>query len=307
MKAIALQRYGGPEVLELTELPDPAVGPDTVLVRARAAGVNLVDAKVREGYLDQAWPAHFPLVPGWDVAGTVEAVGPGVWEYAPGDEVMGYVRKDHVQGGTYAELVASPVRCLATKPASLSWVEAAGLPLVGLTAFQVLKAAQCNEDDTVLVHAAAGGVGHVAVQLAVAQGARVLGTASERNHSLLRELGAEPLTYGEGLADRVRELAPRGVDVVVDAFGGEALDVSVEVARDPQRIVSIVDAARVTELGGRYIFVRPDRDDLAAIAAHVEAGRLRMVVQQVFPLVEAAAAQRLVEQRHVTGKVVLEV
>jgi NADPH:quinone reductase-like Zn-dependent oxidoreductase len=220
---------------------------------------------------------------------------------------MGYVRKDHVQGGTYAELVASPVRCLATKPASLSWVEAAGLPLAGLTSFQALKAAQCNEDDTVLVHAAAGGVGHIAVQLAVAQGARVIGTASERNHGLLRDLGAEPLTYGEGLVDRVRELAPRGVDVAINAFGGEALDASAAVVRDPERIVSIVDPARVKELGGRYVFVRPDRDDLAALAAHVEGGKLRVVVQQTFPLAEAAAAQRLVEQRHVAGKVVLEV
>jgi NADPH:quinone reductase-like Zn-dependent oxidoreductase len=159
----------------------------------------------------------------------------------------------------------------------------------------------------VLVHAAAGGVGHIAVQLAVAQGARVIGTASERNHGLLRDLGAEPLTYGEGLVDRVRELAPRGVDVAINAFGGEALDASAAVVRDPERIVSIVDPARVKELGGRYVFVRPDRDDLAALAAHVEGGKLRVVVQQTFPLAEAAAAQRLVEQRHVAGKVVLEV
>jgi NADPH:quinone reductase-like Zn-dependent oxidoreductase len=122
----------------------------------------------------------------------------------------------------------------------------------------------------------------------------------------LRDLGAEPLTYGEGLADRVRELAPRGVDVAIDAFGGEALEVSAAVVRDRERIVSIVDAAQVKQLGGRYVFVRPDRDDLATLAAHVEAGKLRVVVQQAFPLAEAAAAQRLVEQRHVARKVVLE-
>ncbi|HSK28075.1 MAG TPA: NADP-dependent oxidoreductase [Jiangellales bacterium] len=307
MKAIAIQQYGGPDVLELTEVPDPPVGPDMVLVRVRAAGVNPVDAKVRQGYLDGAWPAHFPLVPGWDVAGTVEAVGPGVWEYAPGDEVMGYVRKDHVQGGTYAALVVSPVRCLATKPASMSWAEAAGLPLVGLTAHQAFKAAQANGDDTVLVHAAVGGVGHVAVQLAVALGARVIGTASERNHDLLRDLGAEPVAYGEGLVGRVRELAPAGVDVVLDTVGGDALEASAELVRDTERLVSITDAARVAELGGRYVFVRPDRDDLAALGAQVETGRLRVVVQQTFPLADAAEAQALVGEGHVAGKIVLEV
>jgi len=149
---------------------------------------------------------HFPLIPGWDVAGVVEAVGADATEFAVGDEVVGYVRKDHLQHGTFAELVAAPVRTLARKPASLSWTEAAGLPLAGLTALQALRRVGVTAGDTVLVHGAAGGVGSLGVQVAVALGARAIGTASERNHEFLTSLGAEPAAYGDGLADRVRAL-----------------------------------------------------------------------------------------------------
>ncbi len=307
MRAIALDQYGGPEVLRLAELPDPKVGPDTVLVRVRAAGVNPVDWKVREGYLDARFPSHFPLVPGWDVAGVVEAVGPAVTEFAVDDEVIGYVRRDHLQYGTYAELVPAPIRAVARKPASLSWTEAAGLPLAGLTALQALRAAGVGEGDTVLVHAAAGGVGTLAVQLARLSGARVIGTAGERNAGYLRELGAEPVTYGDGLAGRVRSLAPDGVTAAVDLVGGDALDASAEVVKDPSRIVSVVDPARVKELGGRYVFVRPNPDELAELAGYADAGKLTVPVQQTFPLAEAAAAQELVRGGHVRGKIVLEV
>jgi NADPH:quinone reductase-like Zn-dependent oxidoreductase len=307
VQAIALERYGGPEVLRLTDLPEPKVGPDVVLVRARAAGVNPVDWKIREGRLDAAFPSHFPLVPGWDVAGVVEQAGPAVTEFAPGDEVVGYVRRDHIQHGTYAELVPAPIRALAPKPARVPWTEAGGLPLVGLTAQQSLRAAGAGVGDTVLVHAAAGGVGSLAVQLAGLVGARVIGTASERNHDWLRSLGAQPVTYGDGLVDRVRGLAPDGVDVALDLVGGEALEASAELVKDPARIVSIIDPARVKELGGRYLFVRPDPGGLAELAAYLGTGKLTVPVERVFPLAEAADAQRLVQQGHVRGKVVLEV
>ena len=200
MKAIAINRYGGPDVVEYTDLPDPKVGPDSVLVQVRAAGVNPVDWKIRDGALDGLLDAHFPLVMGWDVAGVVRAVGGGVTEFAPGDEVYGYVRKDSVEHGTYAELVSAPVRTLARRPTALDWAQSGGLPLAGLTALQSLNALRVGAGDTVLVHAAAGGVGHLAVQIARARGARVIGTAGERNHDYLRGLGAEPVTYGEGLA-----------------------------------------------------------------------------------------------------------
>ncbi|MGZ4568548.1 MAG: NADP-dependent oxidoreductase, partial [Blastococcus sp.] len=170
---MAYDEFGDDDVLRLrTDLPDPPVGPDTVLVRVHAAGVNPVDMAIRAGYLASAFPHHFPIVPGWDVAGVVEAAGPAVVAFAPGDEVFGYVRRDDVQWGTAAEFVPAPQRCVARKPESLSFAEAGALPLAGLTAYQALtEALDVGEGDRVLVHRAAGGVGFNAVQIAVALGA----------------------------------------------------------------------------------------------------------------------------------------
>jgi NADPH:quinone reductase-like Zn-dependent oxidoreductase len=307
MKAIVLNRYGGPEVLKLAELPEPTVGPDSVLVRVRAAGVNPVDWKIREGRLRERFPSHFPIVPGWDLAGVVERVGPAVYEFAPGDEVLGYVREDHIQRGTYAELVAAPIRTVVRKPANLSWDRAAGLPLAGLTAYQALhRALRIVKGDTLLVHAAAGGVGGFAVQLAVAQGARVIGTASPGNHDFLRSLGAEPVGYGDGFADRLRELAPQGVDAVLDLVGGDTLAGSPGLLAARGRLASIVDPG-VRDLGGRYVFVRPDPVDLAALCELAEEGRLTVGVSRVFPLERAAEAQALSQQGHTRGKLVIEI
>lgn len=306
MKAIALKKYGGPDDLELLDLPEPRLGPDSVLVRVRAAGVNPVDWKVGAGHLDPVLDARFPLVPGWDVAGVVERTGPDAGEFSPGDEVIGYVRKDWAQNGTYAELVAAPVRTLARRPAALDWNQAAGLPLVGLTAHQSLERLGVGEGLTVLIHAAAGGVGSLAVQIAVARGARVIGTASERNHDFLRKLGAEPVLYGDGLADRVREAAPDGVDAAFDFVGGDAVDVSREVLRDRSRVLSIVDHDVVAK-GGHYLFARPDPKDLAALADLADAGRLTVEVDRAVPLSEAAEAWRHSQSGRTRGKVVIEV
>jgi NADPH:quinone reductase-like Zn-dependent oxidoreductase len=308
VKAIVMNRYGGPDVLELVgDAPEPKVGPDSVLVRVKAAGVNPVDGKIREGNLDGLFPTHFPLVPGWDVAGVVERVGPAVSEFSPGDEVIGYVREDHIGRGTYAELVSAPVRTLGRKPARLSWAEAAGLPLAGLTAYQALgKALAVTEDDTVLIHAASGGVGSLAVQIARAKGAQVIGTASPASHDHLRKLGAEPVEYGEGLADRVRKLAPGGVEAALDLVGGDALDVTPKLLSATGRWASIVDPS-VIERGGRYVFVRPDAHDLAALASLVDDGRLDVPVARTFPLAEAAEAHRLIAEGHTRGKIVIEV
>ncbi|MEU8925165.1 NADP-dependent oxidoreductase [Kitasatospora sp. NPDC048545] len=304
MKAIAINRYGGPEVVEYTDLPDPKVGPDSVLVEVRAAGVNPVDWKVRDGALDGLLDAHFPLVMGWDAAGVVRAVGGGVTEFAPGDEVYGYVRKDAVEHGTYAELLSAPVRTLARKPAALDWAQAGGLPLAGLTALQGLRALRLTEGETVLVHAAAGGVGHLAVQLARARGARVIGTAAEHNHDYLRGLGAEPVRYGDGLADRVRALAPDGVDAALDLVGRGAVRVSAGLVADPGRIASVADFG-VKALGGRYVWVRPDADGLAELAALADDGRLTVTVASTFPLAQAASAQALSAEGRTRGKIVL--
>ncbi len=307
MRAVAIHEYGGPELLQLVDMPEPIVGPDVVLVRTRAAGVNPVDFKIRKGGLASRYPCHFPLIPGWDVAGVVEAVGPAVPELSVGDEVMGYVRRDHIQWGTYAELVPAPVRTLAPKPSSLSWTQAAALPLAGLTAWQALtRVLDVGKDDIVLVHAAAGGVGSFAVQLAQILGARVIGSASEANHDHLRALGAEPVVYGEGLVERVRALAPEGV-TVLDLVGGEALDVSPQLLGEGGRLASVVDAARVRELGGRYWFVRPDLDDLTTLSRLVNEERLVVHVEATFPLEQAADAHRLIEGGHMRGKLALEI
>ncbi|MFJ8045933.1 NADP-dependent oxidoreductase [Kitasatospora sp. NPDC096147] len=307
MKAITYRTYGGADVLEYGERPMPKLGPDSVLVKVRAASVNPVDWKIQAGYLDGVLDAVFPVVPGWDVAGVVEQVGVGVTEFAAGDEVMGYVREDVVGRGTFAEYVAAPVRTLAHKPAALSFEQAAGLPLAGLTAHQALTAALAvGPGDTVLVHAAAGGVGSLAVQIAVALGAKVIGTASERNHAFLRELGAEPVAYGEGLVERVRALAPAGVDAVLDLVGGEALTVSPELLAEGGRLASIADGA-VIGLGGRYVFVRPDAAGLTELAELADKGLLTVEVAATFPLERAADAQRLNAEGHTRGKIVVTV
>ncbi|MGH3320607.1 MAG: NADP-dependent oxidoreductase [Streptosporangiaceae bacterium] len=308
MRAIAIKQYGDPDVLEPTDMPDPKVGPDSVLVRVAAAAVNPVDFKIRRGYLDGAFETYFPLVLGWDVAGVVEAVGPAVSEFAVSDEVCGYLREDYLQHGTYAEFVASPVRCLARRPASVSFEEAAALPLAGLTAYQALtKALHVAEDDVVLVHAASGGVGSMAVQIARILGARVIGTASESNHAYLRELGAEPVPYGDGLVDRVRDLAPQGVSAILDLVGGEALAATPELMGGAGRLASVIDAGTARELGGAYVFVRPDPIDLATIVRYVDEGRLHVNVSGTYPLVEAAEAHRALETGHTRGKIVLSV
>lgn len=306
MKAIALNKYGTADDLELMELPEPKVMPGEVLIRVKAAGVNPVDWKLAAGGLDPLMETAFPLVPGWDVAGVVEAVGVDVPEYEVGDEVYGYARKDWVQLGTYAERVAASVRLIAPKPASLSWQEAAGVPLAGLTALQSLKRARVGSGDTVLIHAAAGGVGSFGVQIARVLGARVIGTASERNHDYLRSLGAEPVVYGDGLADRVRDLAPEGVDAVMDFVGDGAAEQSLSLIGDRSRIISIADPT-VVEHGGHNLWVRPDTADLVELGRMADKGELKIHIEREFPLEQAADAWRLNEEGRTRGKIVLTV
>ncbi|MHA7287587.1 NADP-dependent oxidoreductase [Arthrobacter sp. MDT3-44] len=306
MKAVFYEKYGDPDVLQYGDQPDPKVGPDSVLVEVRASSVNPVDWKITAGYLDAALPTFFPVIPGWDVAGVVVQPGPSVTEFQAGDEVIGYVRMDTVAFGTFAEQVAAPVRALARKPRNVSWAEAATIPLVGLTAYQSLRSIGVGEGDTVLVHNGAGGVGNYAIQIAKAWGARVLATASEKNHDFLRSLGAEPLTYGEGLADRIAAAAPEGLDAVVDFVGGDDVPASLKHLKTWDRVASVVDAG-VKDRGGRYIFVRPNPEDLLALTELVEAGSVKPVLAGTFPLERAADAFRSSIEGHVRGKIAVTV
>ncbi|MGY2060804.1 NADP-dependent oxidoreductase, partial [Nocardia gipuzkoensis] len=222
MRAVSYDAYAQDNsTLRTGELPEPRLGPGEVLVRVRAAGVNPVDWKVLAGYLDPMIEGVFPVIPGWDVAGEVVGLGPDAPEFSVGDEVMAYARKHVVHAGTFAELVAVPAEYLAHKPASLDWAQAGALPLAGMTAQRTLDRLAVGPGDTLVVYNAAGGVGSLAVQLGRDRGARVIGTASERNHDFVRELGAEPVAYGDGQDERIRALAPDGVTAVADFVGGQ--------------------------------------------------------------------------------------
>src|SRR3954453_18931607 len=243
MRAAVYDRFGDESVLRIVDdHPEPPVGPDVVLVRAHATRVNPVDIGIRGGHLAGAYPHHFPITPGWDLAGVVEKVGPAVVDFAPGDEVFGYVRRDDVKWGTAAERVPVPQRCLAHKPESLGFAEAGALPLAGLTAYQALtEVLDVGEGDRVLVHRASGGVGFFAVQIAAALGAHVIGTASPKNHGFLRDAGtAEVLDYSAG---PIRGQLAEPVDAVLDLVGGDTLADAPLQVRDKARIVSIVDPA----------------------------------------------------------------
>ncbi len=307
MKAVVYEKFGGAEVLQVVERPEPHIGPDTVLVKVVAVGLNPVDYKVREGYLQGLIDTHLPAVPAWDVAGVVVKPGLDTPEFEAGDEILAYARKDVVSDGTLAEYVSVPVRTAAKKPAGLSFEAAAGLPLAGLTALQTVRRSGLGEGSTVLVHAAAGGVGSIAVQLAVHAGARVVGTASEGNHAYLRALGAEPVAYGDGLVEAARAVAPEGFDVILDYVGGQAIDTAPDLLAPGGTIVSITDARARDELGGQYVWVRPDPAGLAELADLAARGVVQVEVSQTFDLDHAADAFRALETGHTRGKIVVTV
>jgi NADPH:quinone reductase-like Zn-dependent oxidoreductase len=306
MKAVAVAEIGGLDRLELMELPDPEPAAGEVLVRIEAAGVNEVDTLFREGYLDAGTR---PMVMGSDFSGVVERAGEGVEDLTAGDEVYGYKL---LGNGTYAELATIPAAWMARKPASLSHVEAAAIPCVGLTAHQAIELLDVRIGETVVITAAAGGVGTVAVQLAADRGARVLGTASGANETYVRELGAEAFVdYRAGdWVKAVRDHFPGGADIVLTCRGGETKRRSPEALRDGGRLVWITGDERPGPpmerlISGSYSGGMPRRDTLEALAKLVDAGRLRLPVQEVYPLTEAAAAQRRVAEGHVRGKLVV--
>lgn len=308
MKAAVIHRFGGPEELKLEEVERPTPGSGEVLVRVHAAGVNPVDYKTRQGSGVLSQFKTFPAILGWDLAGVVEEVGPGVTRFEVGD--AGYGMPNFPKpGGAYAEYVVAPADELAPQSEELTFEEAAALPLAGLTAWQALETLNLQAGQTILIHAAAGGVGHLAVQMAKARGAKVIGTASAANAALVRELGAD------GFVDYNAapfEKSVRGVDAVFDTVGGEVTGRSLEVLRSGGSLVTIANAApeeRAKALGVRAqrIMVRPSGADLEAINRLVGDEQLHPVVGATFDLSDAAEAHKLSESRRARGKIVLRV
>jgi NADPH:quinone reductase-like Zn-dependent oxidoreductase len=299
MKAVQFGEYGGPEVLRVDEVDEPHAGAGQIRVSVRAAGVNPIDWKIRRGAMAGVIPVEFPRIPGSDVAGVVDEVGDGVTDVNVGDDVFGSA----VGGGTAEYAV---VDHWATKPAGLSFAEAAGYPVAVETALRVLKLLGLESGQTLIVNGAAGGVGVAAVQFARERGARVIGTASESNHEFLRGLGAEPTTYGEGLVDRVRELAPEGVDRAFDAAGHGALPDLIELTGSPDNVVTIADFT-ASEYGVRVSTGGDSRswEALAEAAGLHEQGRFVLPVERSFAFSKAADAHRVSEEGHVRGKLVL--
>ncbi|TDZ98538.1 NADP-dependent oxidoreductase [Mycobacteroides salmoniphilum] len=300
MKAVQFDRFGGTAVLHMTDVEVPQPGPGQVLVRIKAAGVNALDGKVRSGALKAAFPTALPAIPGYEVAGVVDAVGEGVFEVKIGDEVVGWS-----DTGAYAQYALATT--VAIKPAGLEWQHAVALPVAGETAERVLNLLDVADGETVLMHGATGAVGTVAVQLARARGAHVIGTSGPANQEYLTSLGATATVYGEGLVERVRALAPDGIDAVFDVAGKGALEESITLRGGTERIVTIADF-RAHQLGITFATGTAQHSGacLAALAQAAAAGTLVTTVT-AYPLDEAAKAQQASDAGHVRGKLVLTV
>ncbi len=310
MRAVRIHEFGGPEVLCYENVLRPEPGRGEVLIQVQAAGVNPADWQTRSG----VGAARFimkslPAIMGWDVSGVVQSVGRGVKQYHPGDAVFGFVRFPK-QGGTYAEYVACPVNQIANKPQSLSHIEAAALPLVSLTAWQsIVETARLKKGQSILIHAAAGGVGHIAVQLAKWKGAYVIGTASKRNDAFLREIGADEIVDYQ--STRFEQVVGN-VDVVLDPRGGEMRQRSWATLRPGGILVSLKgipreEAAAHPDVRGQYMLAKPNGMQLARIAQLVDKSYLKPHIDAVFPLRQACKAHELSEQGHTRGKIVLQV
>jgi NADPH:quinone reductase-like Zn-dependent oxidoreductase len=304
--AVATQ-YGGPEVLDIIEVPTPEPGVGEVRICVRGAGVNPIDFKVYSGMFGTK-PENLPIRLGFEVAGVIEAVGPDVTEFAVGAEVNA-----HQVSGGYAEQIVAPVATLVRKPTNLDWSEAAGLLLTGVTAVHTLTAVDASAGETILIHGA-GGVGLAAIQLATQRGARAIATASAARHDELRAIGAEPVAYGDGLLERVQALAPDGVDGAIDTVGtDEALDVSLALVANRDRIATVANFATAAVAGIKVLGGGPGADpgtdirsaakfELAELAGD---GRFRVILDRTFPLADVAAAHQHQASGHASGKVVL--
>src|SRR5882762_7023201 len=304
MKAIRIHQYGGPEVLAQVEMQRPTPGPDEVLIKIHAAAVNPIDWKMRAGHVKEVFPLTFPSTLGWDVSGTVEEAGDKVTQFKRGDEVYALVK-----GGGYAEYVVAKATVVAKKPRTLDHVHAAAVPVAGVTALQALfEVAQLRAGQKVLIHAAAGGVGNFAVQLAKARGDYVIGTASSKNQAFLGELGVDKAVDYQ--KTRFEE-AVHDADVVLDTIGGDTQERSFKALKKGGILVSIVQPPSqelATKYGVRALFYggHPSSSDLTEIAKLIDEGKVKPIVETVLPLAEARRAHELSQSRHVRGKIVLK-
>ena len=303
MRAVRFDAYGGIDVLEVREVEDPGAGPGRVLVAVKAAGINPGEIAIREGFLHERWPATFPSGEGTDLAGVVASVGDGVSKFAVGDEVLGWTE----ERASHAELVAVPADQLTAKPPSVPWEVAGSLFVVAFAAYASVDAVAPQAGETVVVSAAAGGVGSIAVQLARRTGASVIGLAGESNHDWLRRHDIVPVRYGDGQGERIREAAHGPIDALIDTFGGGYVDLAIELGVAPERINTIIDYDAVQRLGvhaqGTHAVATAPL--LAEIVGLVADGSLELPIARTFPLDQVRDAFRELAGRHSHGKIVL--
>ncbi len=302
MKAVRFGEYGGIDVLRVLDVPQPVPGPGQVLVQVKAAGINPGEAKIREGLLHARWPTVFPSGQGSDLAGIVAAAGPGVAAVAAGDEVIGYTDNR----ASHAEYVLVEAQNLTAKPAGVRWEVAGSLFVVGATAYAAVRAVSLAGGDTVVVSGAAGGVGSLAVQLARLAGATVIGLAGPANHEWLAGHGVIPVTYGDGVADRIRHAAGQ-VDAFIDTFGADYVQLALELGVKPSRVDTIVNFGAVEQYGVKAEgnAAGASASVLAELAELNASGQLEVPIAATFPLAEVQDAYRLLAQGHVRGKIVL--
>lgn len=302
-RAVRFEEYGDVDVLNVVEVQDPVPGPGQLLVRVKAAGVNPGEAKIRDGLLAERWPATFPSGQGSDLAGVVQQVGEGVDGFSAGDEVIGFTGERASQ----AELVVIEAANATPKPAEVSWDVAGSLFVAGATAWAAVRAVSLVAGDTVVVSGAAGGVGVIAVQLAKRAGATVIGLASERHHEWLRSHGVVPVTYGDGVAERIGEAAPDGVDAFLDLVGGGYVQLALELGVSPERINTIADFAAVDKHGVKSEgnAFGASAEVLAELAGLIDAGELEVPIAATYPLDQVRDAYRELADNHTRGKIVL--
>ncbi|HKK44078.1 MAG TPA: NADP-dependent oxidoreductase [Balneolaceae bacterium] len=304
------REFGGFDNLEIGSLDFKDPGEGEVLVRVKGAGVNPVDAAVMQGYLKDRLPHTFPIIPGWDLSGVVEERGFSARRFNVDDEVYAYARRPFVQWGTFAEYVVIPESYLSRKPSNISHAEAGGIPLVGLTAYQSLyDAGDLQQGQTVLILGASGGVGSLGIQLAKAEGARVIGVASEKNHKYMKELGADEVVdyHDTDVGTAALDIKSDGVDLIFDCAGGETLQQSMKALKDDGKLVSIRNHGEGLDpdINFEYVFVEPNSSELDHLRKLVESGKIEVPVSKTFDLEETAEALRQIQTLHTRGKMVI--